>query len=257
MALLEGDLGAHLLTPPPLGETGSSLVLTPFAKEPEETGGPTQTDETQVDVAEDLEPAPQPSPSELLASAIANDSIPDVCHLLVSGMCDVAEAPAKGRYRGLLPVAIAAKGSRSVDLLHLVLKESSARCTPVIGLGEALHGWALSFVDGQNHHEVLRMKLKLLIDFGVDVNMRLDHSGETALHVVARGFDRHRKLSTGPERNLWTQRRFESARLKFGLLLHARADLSIRNRNHETPLDLVEPNFHNELPVPQDCLAAL
>lgn len=249
------------------GEIGDLLVFAPSEpSEPDQTAGPANpddvseclffNDEVQVTVG-DSEPAPQPSPSELLALAVSDDNIAEVSRLLKSGTCDVVKAPTKGRHRGLLPLAIAAKGSRSLEMLHLLLKEASARSVLAVGISEALHGWALSFVDGKDHIEVLRQKLKLLVEFGADVNMRLDHNGETALHVVARMFDRHRTLSTGSERNLWTQLRFESARLKFGLLLHARADPSTRNRNHETPLDLVEPNVRSELPRPQDCLAAL
>eukprot|EP00746_Dinoflagellata_sp_MGD_P116722 gnl/MRDRNA2_/MRDRNA2_52535_c0_seq1.p1 gnl/MRDRNA2_/MRDRNA2_52535_c0~~gnl/MRDRNA2_/MRDRNA2_52535_c0_seq1.p1 ORF type:complete len:265 (+),score=53.72 gnl/MRDRNA2_/MRDRNA2_52535_c0_seq1:95-889(+) len=264
MAVAEETPSGNLLAPINVtGDIGVGLIFAPSPmnsrppSEPDETQCQLSPDDTQLDVVQESEPAPLPSPSELLAAAIADDDVTEVSRLLTSGTCDVLEAPRKGRHRGLLPVAIAAKGSRSLDMLQLLLQEVSARSSPAIGIGEAVHGWALSFVDGLDHHEVLRKKLRLLVQFGGDVNMRLDHNGETALHVVARMFDRHRTLSTGPERNLWTQKRFESARLKFGLLLHARADPSIRNRNHETPLDLIEPKFRNELPLPQDCLASL
>uniref|UniRef100_A0A7S1F430 Ankyrin repeat protein n=1 Tax=Noctiluca scintillans TaxID=2966 RepID=A0A7S1F430_NOCSC len=206
---------------------------------------------------------------EAFAEAIENGEVDEVKLLLEAGVLPRGRA-SKGRHQGVPPLAIAARGAKPADILHLLLEVTAdteatgdvvsihdvtceMEVTRRLGRDEeifaALMAWTDTFVDVDVHRAQVITKLNLLLAHGVDVNARVEHSGDTALHVVARIFQRNRSQLTGPSANNWTQRRFNCAKFKWELLQRAGAE-PLRNRRHELPIDLVSSDLRGELSGP-------
>jgi hypothetical protein len=199
---------------------------------------------------------PRPRPdgvAEALAEAICSHDQAEVQRILVSG-ADANAAPIQGRHADVKPLALAVRGTGTVAILRLLLESGAeARCTTTEpGLNSALQAWTITFVDPSEHLVETRAKLRLLLECSADVNARILHSGDTALHRAAEEFQRRRAEGSSHKINRWTTKRMDCAKMKFSMLLQAGADPAARNRRNQSPLDLVSPNFRGELPSQDD-----
>jgi ankyrin repeat protein len=116
------------------------------------------------------------------------------------------------------------------------------------GFNSIMQAWTTAYVNPAEHEAEARAKLRLLLEYNADVQARIAHTGETALHWAAMDFQRRRSEGASARINRWTTNRTECAKMKFLLLLQAGADPLVRNRRNQTALDLVSPNFRSELP---------
>lgn len=195
-----------------------------------------------------LRPKPD-AVAETLAEAIFAGDEAEVRRLLSAG-ADPNVAPVQGRHAGVKPLALSVRGARTTDIVRVLLDSGAAVCsnTKETGLDGTMQAWTISYVDPSEYEAETRAKLRLLIEYGADVHGRVAHTGDTALHSAAAEFQRRRSEGAGPKINRWTTKRTECAKMKFLLLLQARADPQARNRRNVTPLDLVSANFRAELP---------
>jgi len=195
---------------------------------------------------------PQAKPdtmAEVLADAIYGGNDDEVRRLVASNADPNAPA-LQGRHADVKPLDLAVRGTRSIDIIRLLLESGAEVCctASVPGFNSTMQAWTTTFVDFKEHEAEMRAKLRLLLEFGADVNARIPHTGDTALHWAASDFQRRRSEGASAKINRWTTKRTDCARMKFLLLLQAGADPSVRNRRNLTPLDLVSVNFQPELP---------
>jgi len=203
--------------------------------------------------------------AELLAEATSNGDLEETDRLLRSGAHPL-ESPAVGRHKGICALDVAARGSRPVALLRLLLEwtgapHPDAGCTAIFepavaaGIQSALWAWSNGFGTTPEYDQEVRTKLWLLVEWRADPNTRVEHTCETPLHSLARQYDTQRaKQAPGAGPSEWKKSRAQSARLKYGLLLQMRADPELRSRKNETPLDLVRFAYRVELPKPGDAV---
>lgn len=230
--------------------------LTPqglVAQEPEE--GAPELDHTYPShgFASSLQPPvgseEQELAGEALAEALSAGDIEGVQAALAAGASAIwptARGP-RSATSAVPPLSLAARGVRPYTILQLLL-ESAAVEDPVAlqpALHAALQAWTIGYVDVKENAANARNQLCLLIQYGADVNAGMDHNGETALHTAGRAFAHHRDNRGRQDQvGAWAWQRSEAARLKFTLLLEARADPQVRSRTrHETPLELAGQQF--------------
>lgn len=187
--------------------------------------------------------------AEALADAIYGGNDEEVRRLVASNADPNAPA-LQGRHADVNPLALAVRGTRSIDIIRLLLESGAEVCctASVPGFNSTMQAWTTTFVDFKEHDAEMRAKLRLLLEFRADVNARIPHTGDTALHWAASDFQRRRSEGASAKINRWTTKRTDCAKMKFLLLLQARADPLVRNRRNLTPLDLVSVNFQSELP---------
>merc|ERR1712232_23711 len=142
-------------------------------------------------------------------------------------------------------------GTRSATLLELLLKYGQYHNGGMeAALADALRTWSVGFVDSADAQSFgqARTKLHLLLEYQACVRTQMSHSGDTLLHHVARGFSEQRtRARKDGQAGHWAHKRSEAAHVKFALLMQARADPEHRNRQHETALDLVGPQYRSLL----------
>jgi len=199
-------------------------------------------------------PRAQPdSIAEKLAEAIYVCDEAEVRRLLANG-ADPNRPPTQGRHADVKPLALAVRGARGTEVVRVLLEAGATVCPSAEepGMHSVLQAWASAFIDPMEHKAEIRAKLRLLLEHRVDINARVPHTGDTALHWVAADFQRRRAEGAGPSINRWTTKRIACAQLKFALLLQARADPNFRQRRNQTPLELVSSKFRGELPT-EEC----
>jgi len=187
--------------------------------------------------------------AELLADAITAKDEVEV-HRLLAGGASASNAPKQGRNVGVTPLALAIRGTGTLNIACMLLEAGASvqNDSGEPGLSEVLQAWTNTFVNPVDNEAEVRAKLRLILDHGGDINGRIAHSGHTALHLAAAEFQRRRLEGVGPRMNRWTTKRTECAKLKFRLLVQAGADPLARNRCNQTPVDLVSADFRAELP---------
>eukprot|EP00928_Gymnodinium_smaydae_P063847 TRINITY_DN47327_c0_g1_i1.p1 TRINITY_DN47327_c0_g1~~TRINITY_DN47327_c0_g1_i1.p1 ORF type:complete len:291 (-),score=66.79 TRINITY_DN47327_c0_g1_i1:106-927(-) len=211
------------------------------------------------------------SAAECLAEAVATGDEAETMRLLDLG-ASVHDAPDRGLHRDVTPLALAARGSRPASLLHLLLQRGAVAAPATTlrsqqtedrlisaaapadmpplgdrGINAALQAWTTAYVDSAAHEAEALAKLHLLITFGADVNAAAEHTGETPLHLAAKGFQKYRVEGVGSHKNRYTSRRMESSAFKVAALLRAKADPTIRDRNYRTAFDNVSTVLRQEL----------
>lgn len=191
--------------------------------------------------------------AEALADAIYAGEEVEVRRLITAG-AGPNLPPVQGRHADVKPLALAVRGTRTIDIVRLLLESGAVVCPTAAdpGLNAVMQAWTSAFVDVVEFEAETRAKLRLLLEYRADISARVAHTGDTALHWAASEFQRRRAEGASPKINRWTTKRSDCAKLKFLLLLQARADPSIRNRKNQTPLDLVSANFRSELPSPEN-----
>jgi len=189
---------------------------------------------------------------EKLAIAVASGHVELVQELLEAGVTPLW-APTHGEHRGYPPLHVAVRGTRPPAILRILLERAIGE-DPIAFqtyLQGALHAWTTAFVSLTEQASMARAKFKLLLEFNVDVNQPVEHSGETALHTATRAFVHYRDQAGKPgQRGDWARSRAESAQFKFTLLLHARSDPDLKTRGkYESALDIAGHQYKRELLV--------
>lgn len=156
------------------------------------------------------------------------------------------------RADGSCPAALATVQGRPSETLQLLLEhrvDADARAAHDLSL---VHIWSTGCMRTKSQREEACAKLRLLVAHGAQVDAKVKLSGNAPLHLAAEEFQRARAQvdSVGACGSVASQETIDELvglRYQCQLLLQARANPNSRNLMGQTPLDLIDPNFHQEL----------
>lgn len=183
--------------------------------------------------------------SERLLRAVRHKDVASVRSLIAAK----ADVDRSSSVCGTQPSALAML-QKSPPLILKVLLDAKANVERRDNQGRTLaHLWSWALPKSNAGVREAQEKLALLLNYGADINARMQDNGDTPLHVVCQVFQSLRdKVETCNEVEIRDAQRFaQGARFRVGLLLAAGANRNATNNGGRKPLENVDPIYRPEL----------